>query len=101
MEEGEQQKALAKDARSLIAALKADCAEGNMAQNHMYHTGSFRREDEYAEGGYVYPSELGINIGGEKYSWWISIYPDSVHTLGWLEDHGVLNVDVLAESHPY
>lgn len=101
MEEGEQQKALAKDARSLIAALKADCAEGNMAQNHMYHTGSFRREDEYAEGGYVYPSELGISIGGEKYSWWISIYPDSVHTLGWLEDHGVLNVDVLAESHPY
>ena len=92
---------LAEDARGLITALKADCAEGNMAQNHMYHTGSFRREDEYAEGGYVYPSELGISIAGGKYTWWISIYPDSVHPLGWLEDHGVLNVDVLAESHPY
>ena len=87
--------------RSLIAALKADCAEGNMAQDYMYHTGSFRVENEYAEDGYEYPMELGISIFGEKYSWWVSIYPDSVHTLAWLESHGALKVDVLAESRPH
>ena len=87
--------------RSLIAALKADCAEGNMAQSYMYHTGSFRAENEYVEGGYEYPMELGISISTEKYNWWVSIYPDSVHTLAWLESHGALKVDVLAESRPY
>ena len=97
------QKSLANpdDLRSLIAALKADCAEGNMAQSYMYHTGSFRAENAYVEGGYEYPMELGISISSEKYNWWVSIYPDSVNTLRWLESHGALKVEVLAESHPY
>ena len=36
-------KELAEDADSLIAAIKADCAAGNMAQNYLYHSGSFRK----------------------------------------------------------
>ena len=88
------QKELARDANSLIAAIQADCAEGNMAQNYHYHTGSFRMEDAYSESGYRYQGELGISISGEKYSWWISVYPDSVHTLGWLKNHGVLTAEI-------
>lgn len=87
-------KELAEDADSLIAAIKADCAAGNMAQNYVYHSGSFRYEDEYSETGYRYQSELGISISGEKYSWWVSVYPDSEHTLRWLENHGVLMAEI-------
>ena len=94
-------KALAEDADSLIAALKADCAEGNMAQNSRYHTGAFRMEADYAEEGYVYNAELGISLNGDKYGWWVSVYPDSRHTLNWLSSHGVLNAEVLEEDITY
>ena len=90
--------ALAKDVHSLIAALKADCAEGNMAQNYIYHTGSFRVEDAYAETGYYDISEISINISSEEYSWWINVYPDSVHTVRWLEDHDALNAEILPHN---
>jgi len=99
MEEGDRQLELAKDADSLIAAIKADCAEGNMAQNYMYHSGSFRVADEYEETGYRMMPEIGISISGEKYSWWVSVYPDSVHTLAWLESHGALNVEICPEEN--
>ena len=86
------------NARSLIAAIQADCAEGNMAQNYMYHTGSFRMEDEYAEAGYRDFPELGISISGDKYTWWVSVYPDSVNTLRWLESRGVRPVEVRSNN---
>jgi len=87
--------------RSLVTALKADCAEGNLAQNSRYHTGAFRIEDEYAESGYQYLPELGISISGEKYTWWVSIYPDSSNTIQWLQRHNVLNAEVLEEDITY
>ena len=96
-----QQAALAQDVDSLIAAMKADCAAGNMAQNYMYHTGSFRMEDDYSEKGYYDFPELGISISSENYNWWVSIYPDSIHTLEWMQEHGVLNMEVRPESIPY
>ena len=86
------------NARSLIAAIKADCAEGNMAQMMLYHTGSFRVENEYAEDGYAQFMEIGISISGNDSSWWICVYPDSIHTLQWLESHGALGVEVMAEN---
>lgn len=95
------QQALAEDVDSLLAAIKADCAEGNMAQNFMYHSGSFRMEDDYSEKGYYDMPELGISISSENYTWWVSIYPDSVHTLEWMRDRGVLNVEVRPENIPY
>ena len=87
--------------RSLVTALKADCTEGNLAQNSRYHTGAFRIEDEYAESGYQYLPELGISISGEKYTWWVSIYPDSSNTIQWLQRHNVLNAEVLEEDITY
>ena len=95
------QSELSREVHSLVAALRADCAEGTMAQNSRYHTGAFRIEDEYSETGYQYLPELGISIGGEKYTWWVSIYPDSRNTLAWLESHGVLNAEVLEEDITY
>jgi hypothetical protein len=99
MPEGnELREALAQNVHGLIDAIKADCAAGNMAQNRLYHTGSFRVESEYSESGYECPVEIGISIAGAKdYSWWVSVYPDSTHTLNWLESHGALNMDVLPE----
>ena len=101
MEDNEEQpEALAtpSNVRSLIAAIKADCAEGNMAQTPLYHTGSFRVENEYVEDGYAQFMELGISISGNDSSWWICVYPDSIHTLQWLESHGALGVEVMAEN---
>ena len=97
----EKQQELAKDVHSLIAALKTDCAEGNMAQNYFYHSGSFRIEDEYTEKGYYDTPDLGISISGEKYNWWVSIFPDSLHTIGWLKAHGVLNAEIREEKIIY
>ena len=96
MEQGDWQEELAtkENIGALIAAIKADCAAGNMAQNYIYHSGSFRVENEHSETGYNDLSEIGISISGEKYSWWVSVYPDSEHTLRWLESHGLLAVEV-------
>ena len=100
MEDQDLQRKLATEsnARSLIAAIQADCADGNMAQNYMYHTGSFRWEDAYAEDGYQNFPELGISISGDKYTWWVSVFPDSVNTLRWLESRGVLPVEVRSNN---
>ena len=89
------------NARSLIAAIQADCAEGNMAQSRFYHSGHFRVESEYAENGYAEFTSMYIGINGKEYGWSIDVFPDSVHTLQWLEDHGVLNVEVCPENIPY
>ena len=84
--------------RGFVAALQADCAENNMAQSEYYHTGFFRMPDDYAEAGYYDVGTLGISIGGEKYSWWVSIYPDSRHTIAWLQANGLLNGEVHTEN---
>jgi len=99
MEPGGYEEELARDVRGLITAIQTDCAEGTMAQNYMYHSGSFRVADEYEETGYRMMPEIGISISGEKYSWWVSVYPDSVHTLAWLESHGALNVEICPEEN--
>jgi len=82
------------DAYGLIAAIQADCAEGTMAQNYFYHTGYFRVEDEYAEKGYYDIESMGISIYNEKYSWWVSVYADSRHTIAWLQAHDMLNAQI-------
>ena len=99
MEPGGYEEELARDVRGLITAIQTDCAEGTMAQNYMYHSGSFRVADEYEETGYRMMPEIGISISGEKHTWWVSVYPDSVHTLAWLESHGALNVEVCPEEN--
>ena len=89
------------EVQSLIAAVQADCAEGHMAQSDYYHTGYFRTEDEYAEKGYYDVPSIGISIGGENYSWWISIFADSRQTIQWLRAHGLLDAEVCSGSIYY
>lgn len=84
--------------RSLIRAIQADCEEGNMAQNPYFHGGHFRLEDEEAEKGYYNMQEFQIDISSEKYTWWVSVYPDSANTLHWLEENGLLNMEVRSEN---
>ena len=97
----QKQLATASNVRSLISAIQADCAEGTMAQSYYYHTGSFRIEDEYMETGYRDFAEIGISIGGDRYTWWISVFPDSVNTLRWLRSHDLLNAEVRTENIRY
>ena len=98
----ETSKKLAKDVESLVAALKADCAEGNMAQSHYYHHGSFRYESDYEESGYGHTPYIDIQIEGKNNDktlfWWVEIYPDCHHTLQWIEDHGGLAAEILEED---
>ena len=82
------------DVDALVAAIRADCAEGHMTQNDYYHTGFFRIEDEYAESGYYDIPSIGISIGGENYSWWLSFYADSRHTIGYLKSLGMLEAEI-------
>jgi len=86
------------DARSLIAAIQADCAEGTMAQSMFYHTGHFRVEDEYSETGYYEVESMGISISSDRYSWWVSFYADSRHTIAWLQSHGLLDAQIYSEN---
>ena len=79
---------------SLLAAIRADCAEGHMAQNDYYHTGYFRVADEYAESGYYEVHSMSISIAGEDYNWWVSFYGDSRHTIAWLQNRGLLEAEV-------
>lgn len=103
MEEGDLQTKLAteENVRSLVAALQADCAEGHMTQNDYYHTGYFRMMDEHAEKGYYDTASLGISIGGKEYTWWISIYGDSRHTIDWLRSHDLLAPEVRSGNIRY
>ena len=82
------------DVPSLIAAIRADCAEGHMAQSDYYHSGYFRVMNEYSETGYYDVPAIGVSISGEECSWWISIYADSQNTVQWLKDHNLLEAEV-------
>ena len=77
-------------AESFIAAVMADAAEGNLAQHPYFHTGYFVREDERYEDGLHKFHQLYINLEGERYSWEVEIFPDSRHTVKWLQDHGLM-----------
>ena len=94
MEQEGKQVAEKVDVHSLIAAIRADCAEGHMAQSDYYHTGYFRVKDESMETGYYEIPSIGISIGGEDYTWWLSIYGDSHHTINWLRTNGLLTAEV-------
>ena len=78
----------------LVAAIQADCVEGHMAQSDYYHTGYFRVEDEYSEAGHYDIPSIGISVTREDYTWWISIYADSRHTITWLQSHDLLKAEV-------
>lgn len=85
-------------ALELLACIRRDLEEGNMAQHPYYHRGTFRYEDEWAEDGWSISDSTGVSICSRKMSWHISIYPDAVHTVNWLKRHDLLNWEVSDSS---
>ncbi|MBQ2927709.1 MAG: hypothetical protein IJD98_03945 [Oscillospiraceae bacterium] len=89
-------------AEAFLAAVRADCAEGHMAQDPYFHTGLFRVRRENAEKGYYETDQIWVGLEGEKYGWDVRVYPDSRHTVAWLEENGLLpDVEVNREGNVY
>ena len=84
-------------AMELLACMDRDLQEGHMAPHPYFHTGSFRYADEYMETGYADADSVGVHITGREDSWYVSIYPDAVHTINWLRSHDLLDWEVRPE----
>ena len=88
----------AQDAEELLRAIAADCAGGNMAQFGAYHL----VKDEFGELDWEWGG--GLEIGylqiddntntQQNLYFFITVYSDSVHTIQWLEDHGLYAKDL-------
>lgn len=87
-------------ARGLIEAIQKDCAEGTMCQEGAYHIGYFRMEDETAENGYATTTALWVDFYGERYSWWVEVYPECHNTIAYLQGLGLLDCEILHERLP-
>ncbi len=82
---------------SLLEAMKRDCAEGNMTQHYYYHNGSFMEWDEEYQTHYYRGSVYLSLTSGEAPDIrmaQLQIYADSAHTIRWLRDHGLLEMEV-------
>ena len=85
-----QEKVNRQTAEELMMAIKADCLERNMVQDESYHDGYFARMDEeYGE--MMIRRSLHIYLRTEENGVSFNVYPDSRHTLKWMEDNGMLN----------
>lgn len=85
----------------LIEAIQKDCAEHTMAQNYTLHTGYFqdKNPDELNN---RYPTHsLYISIGGYEYGWSVEIFPDSRHSVKYLQDHDLLNYNIIENNLHY
>lgn len=85
-------------AMELIAAIKADCEAGNMAQHPYFHTGHFRIPDEYAEKGYYEDAAIYISFRGADYGWNVNVFADCENTIRWLKAHDLLTAEHYTEN---
>lgn len=76
-------------AETMIQAIQADCAAGNMAIRSAYHDGVFVGTDE--RGNPIEQDSLYISISSDDYSWSVTVYPESENTIRWLRSNGYLN----------
>ncbi len=87
----------------LMAAIRADCEARTMAQDNYYHTGRFKVpvENEYDDREFYYDNSLYIDLttytgpGKDLTSIWIRVYPDSAHTVKWLQDNDLLTYEIV------
>ena len=78
----------------LLLRMDLDLQKGNMAQHPYFHRGTFRYEDEWAENGYSNTDSIGISVCSREMSWHVSVYPDAVHTIRWLQQHDLLSWEI-------
>ena len=86
-------------ALELLRCVDRDLQEGHMAQHPYFHTGSFRYAHEYREEGYADAESVCLSITGRECSWHVNIYPDAVHTIRYLQSHGLLDWEVHPERN--
>ena len=79
-------------AEELLAAIQADCEDRTMTQYSYFHDGCFARYNSEDREFYTKDMVLTIYTGSDYYTTAVdfSIYPDSAHTIKWLEDHDML-----------
>ncbi len=78
---------------SLIAAMKADAAEGNMTQDSFYHQGLFAEWDEEYQTHWYSNSYSVRLVSGEEpnvKTVHLGIYADAAHTVRWLQENGFM-----------
>ena len=85
----------------LLEAIQKDCAEHHMAQNYTLHTGHFRQKEADEYGNISSTQSIYIYIGGERYGWSVEIFPDSTHTVRYLQENDLLCYDVLQNNLHY
>ncbi len=89
-------------AEALIAALKADAAQRNLAQHYFYHKGCFEvPAQEDTQNIITYSPDIWINLTGGDFGWSISVYPDSENTIRWLQEHDLLTYKILDRNLHY
>ncbi len=89
---------------SFLEAVKLDCAEGTMAQHPYFHIGRFQipRQRPTEDSKYYDHDSLRINISSETYSWDVAVYPDSRHSLKWLQEYyGLPGLEILPDAIGY
>ena len=86
------------DAKSLLEAIRADCDARLLAQDSRLHNGFFRFYDASYQKGYYDNNSLYLCIEGKEYTWSVDIYADSVNTIRWLQDRGLLAAEVHTEN---
>lgn len=79
-------------AESLLRAIQADCASGNMAQDSGYHNGVFAVPQEYGD---IYETDaISVYLQSKNNSWYVRIFPECENTIRWLRENGLLREDI-------
>ena len=78
------------DGESLLRAIAADCAAGEMSQIYGYHYSAKDGWDRttYLEMGFDYDVENGY----QEYIY-LNLYPECVNTLGWMAENGIYDAE--------
>ena len=80
-----------REAESFLAAVRADCAAGNMAQHDYFHEGFFRIPNENYGKFYEDRNRIWVYLNGnDRYGLSVEVYADSENTLRWLAEHNLL-----------
>ena len=79
-------------AESLLRAIQADCAAGNMAQDSGYHNGVFAVPQEY--GDISENDGISVYLQSKNNSWYVRIFPECENTIRWLRENGLLREDI-------
>ena len=85
----------------LLDAIEKDCLEHTMAQNYTLHSGYFQSKTANEYGEKYKNHSIYIFLNGKEFGWSVEIYPDSRHTVSYLQEHGLLQYDIVRRNLHY